>query len=65
MGPQHRDARWGRTANTKDILLLVSVELFLFREKPEIPDRELIELSTGEGTKVWFVRRSFTMDVMD
>jgi hypothetical protein len=62
LGSQHRDARWGRTAYTKDVLLLVSVELFPFRGKSEISDRELLELATGEGTRVLFVRCSFTTD---
>jgi hypothetical protein len=41
-----------RTAYTKYVLLLVSIELIPFREKPEIPNSELIELAMGEGTKV-------------
>jgi hypothetical protein len=66
LGTQHRDARWDRTAYTKDVLILVSIELFPFREKPEIPNRELLELAMGEGTKVPFVRCSLTTtDVMD
>jgi hypothetical protein len=57
LGTQHRNARWGRATYTEyilllvNVLLLVSVELFPFRGRPEIPNRELLELATGEGTK--------------
>jgi hypothetical protein len=36
-----------RTRYATDVLLLVSAELFLFRDDPEIPNRELLELATG------------------
>jgi hypothetical protein len=64
-GRQHRDTRWGRTTYTKDVMLLVGVELFPFRGKLEILNMDLIGLATGEGTKVRFVMCSFTSDVMD
>jgi hypothetical protein len=60
MGTQHLGAR-----HAKDVLLLVSVEVFPFRGEPEIPNRELLELTTGEGTKGLFVGCSCTTDVMD
>jgi hypothetical protein len=33
------------TKYAKDALLLVSIELFPFRGKPEIPNRELLEFA--------------------
>jgi hypothetical protein len=62
MGTQHRDARWGRARYAKDVLLLVSVELFPFRD---ITDRELLERATGEGAKGMFVWCSCNTDAMD
>jgi hypothetical protein len=50
LGTQRRGARWDRTRYTKNVLLLVNVELFPLRGEQEIPNRELIELATGEGT---------------
>jgi hypothetical protein len=65
MGMQHRGARWIRTRYANDVLLLMRIEMLPFRGKPEIPNRELLELGTGEGNKDLFVGCSFTTDVMD
>jgi hypothetical protein len=65
MGPQHRGTRWGQGNVRKDFLLLVSIELFPFRGEPEIPNSELLELATNEGTKVLFVGCSCTTDVIN
>jgi ribosomal protein S17E len=65
LGTQYCCARRGGTRYAKDVLLLVSVELFLFRGEPEIPNRELLQLATGERTKELFVGCSFTTDVRD
>ena len=48
---QHRGARWGRTRYANNVLLIVIIELFPFRGEPEIPNRELLELATGEGAE--------------
>jgi hypothetical protein len=45
-------------------LLLVSVKLFPFRSEPEIPNRELLERATGEGSKGLFVRSSYTTNLV-
>jgi hypothetical protein len=47
METQQRGARWGWARHAKDSLLLVSVELFSFRDEPEISNRKLLELATG------------------
>jgi hypothetical protein len=44
---------------------MVSVELFLFQDEPELPTRELLELATGEETKRLFAGCSCIMDMMD
>jgi hypothetical protein len=49
----------------QSVLFVASVELFPFRDEPEIRNGELLELATGEGTKVLFVGCSFTTGVMD
>jgi hypothetical protein len=64
MGTQHRGTRRGRTRNAKDFLLLVRSSFIPFRGKPYIPERKLLELATGEGTKSKLVGCSFTTDMM-
>jgi hypothetical protein len=58
LGKQHYDTRWGEVTYTKSFLLLVSVKLILFREKPESPIGELLalELATSDGPKALVVR---------
>jgi hypothetical protein len=65
LGMQHHDTRWGGVTYTKNVLLLVSVELIPFPEKPESPIGKLLELATGDGPKALVVRCSFTTDVID
>jgi hypothetical protein len=64
MGTQHRGAMWDRERYAEDFLLLMSVDVFPFRGDPDIPNRELLELATGEGTKGLFIGCSCTADVM-
>jgi hypothetical protein len=47
-----------RTRYATDVLLLVSAELFLFRDDPEIQNRELLELATGAKESIPEVERN-------
>jgi hypothetical protein len=58
LATQLRDTRCGGVTCTKNNLLLVSIELFPFREKPESPIGELLELATSDGLKALVVRCS-------
>jgi hypothetical protein len=58
-------ARWDRTKYAKDVLLLMSVELFPFLAEPKIPNSKRLELATSEETKGLFFGCSPTTDAMD
>jgi hypothetical protein len=65
MGTQHCGARWGRIRHAKDVLRLVKFELFPFPSEPENPNRHLLQLAMGKGSKGLHVGCSFATDVLD